>query len=172
MPSASCRHDGRMPGFTRFLIVRSRSEARAGAGAFCDSRAIHHRPRASRSRIRQRRACRSRRAGFSTQQPHELPDKLETCRHGGTHVPCRTGLASTAKYFISCQTGLQSRMLFVNHEARSASRRIARRPYPSRTIPTDFSEDVSAWERQASASGHLQALQAYRRPRLRSPSAR
>ena len=27
---------------------------------------------------------RSRRAGFSTQQQRQLPDKLKTCRHGGT----------------------------------------------------------------------------------------
>ena len=72
--------------------MRSRSEARAGAGEFCDSRAIHHRPRASCSRIRRRRACRSRRAGFSTQHSHVTPDKLKTCRHGRRQVPCRTGL--------------------------------------------------------------------------------
>jgi hypothetical protein len=42
-------------------MLRSRSEARAGAGALCDSRAIHHRPRASCSKVRRRRACRSRR---------------------------------------------------------------------------------------------------------------
>jgi len=173
--AARGRHPGGqrlMPGFTRFLIVRSRSEARAGAGAFCDSRAIHYRPRASRSRIRQRRACRSRRAGFSTQQPHVTPGQVGNLppRGHARSVPNRIGLHGGIGYLVPNTTAEQ--VLFVNHDARPASRRSARRPYPSRTIPRDFSTAVSAWGRQASASGHLQALQAYRRPHLRSPSVR
>ena len=59
------------------------------------------RPRASRSRIRRRRACRSRRAGFSTQQQRQLPDKLKTCRHGGTAriVPNTTGCVPSSLLF-------------------------------------------------------------------------
>ena len=54
------------------------------------------RPRASRSRIRRRRACRSRRTNAARQHRlHQLRDKLKTCRHGAEHVSCRTLLAAS-----------------------------------------------------------------------------
>ena len=42
-------------------MLRSRSEARAGAGELCLKRKTHHCPRACDGKVRQRRACRSRR---------------------------------------------------------------------------------------------------------------
>jgi hypothetical protein len=68
-----------IPQQPRLPMLRSRSEARAGAGEFCDSRAIPPRPRAFCSRIRRRRACRSRRTNAApchTDRRSDARDRL------------------------------------------------------------------------------------------------